>query len=68
MEVVNLNGGAAVEKASACKSGGIARPGGMISGAQVGGRHKQASLHHVGVAVAVIAPCVVPWSLSLCHI
>jgi len=37
VEVVNSNGGAAVEKASACKSGGIARPRGAIPGVQVGG-------------------------------
>jgi len=37
VEVVNSNGGAAVEKVSACKSGGIARPGGAIPEAQVGG-------------------------------
>ena len=37
MEVVNSNGGAAAEKASACESGPIARPGGAIPGAQVGG-------------------------------
>ena len=37
MEVVNLNRGTAAEKVSACKSGGIARPGGAIPGAQVGG-------------------------------
>ena len=37
MDKVNWKGGATVEEASACKSGGIARPGGMILGAQVGG-------------------------------
>ncbi|SRR6266851_9499969 len=55
MEVVNSNGGAAVEKASACESRGIVRPRGMIPGAQVGG----------GANVLHWAAWVL-WSRSLC--
>jgi hypothetical protein len=49
--MVNSNGGAAAEKASACESGGIARPRGAIPGARVGrGANERA------VTVAIFAP------------
>ena len=59
MKVVNLNGGATVEKLSACKSRGIARPGGAILGTQVGGGANEL--------------CCTMWVLwlqlqSLCHV
>jgi hypothetical protein len=58
----NLNRGAIVEKVNAYESRGIVRPGGAILGAQVGGDAN--ALHcHIGVTVAVIALCVVPWLL-----
>jgi len=53
VDKVNWKGGTAVEKVSACKSGGIARPGGVIPGAQVGGG-------------ANVLPCAGLWLPALC--